>query len=66
MNVLKALKRSPLGLDLYTWLSYRTFSLNRPLPLSWKKVYRQFGADPPGWTTTARSKISARTACASS
>ena len=46
MNVLKALKRSPLGLDLYTWLSYRTFSLNCPLPLSWKKVYRQFGADP--------------------
>ena len=46
LNVLKALKRSPLGLDLYTWLSYRTFSLNCPLPLSWKKVYRQFGADP--------------------
>ena len=51
MNVLKALKRSPLGLDLYTWLSYRTFSLNCPLPLSWKKVYRPVrGLTRPGWT----------------
>ena len=24
MNILKALKRSPLGLDLYLWLTYRT------------------------------------------
>ena len=30
MNTLKALKRSPLGLDLYLWLVYRTFAL--PLP----------------------------------
>ena len=27
MNTLKALKRSPLGLDLYLWLVYRTFPL---------------------------------------
>ena len=27
MNILKALKRSSLGLDLYLWLTYRTFSL---------------------------------------
>ena len=27
MNTLKALKRSPLGLDLYLWLVYRTFAL---------------------------------------
>ena len=25
MNTLKALRRSPLGLDLYLWLTYRTF-----------------------------------------
>jgi len=46
MNVLKALKRSPLGLDLYLWLNYRTFSLEQPLRLSWKSLYRQFGANP--------------------
>ena len=46
MNILKALKRSPLGLDLYLWLAYRMFTLKRPLRLSWKQIYRQFGADP--------------------
>ena len=46
MNILKALKRSSLGLDLYLWLTYRTFSLKRTLQLSWKRLYRQFGVDP--------------------
>ena len=46
MNTLKALKRSPLGLDLYFWLVYRTFSLTSPLYLSWRQLYRQFGAYP--------------------
>ena len=46
MNVLKALKRSPLGLDLYLWLNYRTFSLKQPIRLTWKRLYRQFGGNP--------------------
>ena len=46
MNILKAVKRSPLGLDLYLWLTYRTFGLTRPLRLTWRQLYRQFGADP--------------------
>ena len=46
MNILKALKRSPLGLDLYMWLTYRTFSLDGPKRLSWPMLYRQFGVDP--------------------
>ena len=47
MNTLKALKRSSLGLDLYLWVAYRTFTLkSRPLRLSWRQVYRQFGVDP--------------------
>ena len=40
------MKRSPLGLDLYLWLTYRTFALKRPLRLTWRQLYRQFGADP--------------------
>ena len=36
LNTLKALKRSTLGLDLY----------RASLRLSWRQVYRQFGADP--------------------
>ena len=46
MNTLKALKRSTLGLDLYLWLTYRTFTLKYPLRLTWRQVYRQFGAHP--------------------
>ena len=46
MNTLKALKRSTLGLDLYLWLNYRNFALCAPLRLTWRQVYRQFGAHP--------------------
>ena len=46
MNTLKALKRCALGLDLYLWLTYRTFALRAPLRLSWRQIYRQFGLDP--------------------
>ena len=46
MHILKSLSRSPLGLDLYLWLVYRTFGLTRPLRLTWRKLYEQFGADP--------------------
>ena len=46
MNILKALKRSSLGLDLYLWVAYRTFTLKRSMRLSWKQLYRQFGVDP--------------------
>ena len=46
MNILKALKRCALGLDLYLWVAYRTFALTNPLRLSWRQLYRQFGVDP--------------------
>ena len=46
MNILRALSRSSLGLDLYLWLLYRTFTLKHPLKLSWVQLYRQFGVDP--------------------
>ena len=46
LNILKALRRSSLGLDLYLWLTYRTFTLRRPLRLSWARLYRQFVVNP--------------------
>ena len=46
MNILAALKRSSLGLDLYLWLTYRTFPLRAPQRITWRQVYRQFGAHP--------------------
>ena len=45
MNILRSLKRCALGLDLYLWLTYRTFGLKRPLRLSWQQLYLQFGAN---------------------
>lgn len=44
--VLRSIKRSSLGIDLYMWLTYRTFDLHRPLRLSWKSLYRQFAHRP--------------------
>ena len=46
MNTLKALKRCSLGLDLYLWLVYRTFTLRAAQQITWRQVYRQFGLDP--------------------
>ena len=46
MNTLTALKRSTLGLDLYLWLVYRTFSLRTPKRITWRLLYSQFGAHP--------------------
>lgn len=50
MRILKAMKRSSLGLDLYMWLSYKTYSLyantKKPERLTWQRLYRQFGSNP--------------------
>ena len=46
MNTLNALKRCALGLDLYLWLTYRTFTLKRPVRITWRQVYGQFGLHP--------------------
>ena len=46
MNTITALKRCSLGLDLYLWLVYRTFPLRAPQRITWRQVYRQFGAHP--------------------
>ena len=56
MNTLTALKRCSLGLDLYLWLTYRTFPLRAPQRITWRQVYRQFGADPD----KARDKYTVR------
>ena len=50
LNILTALKRSSLGLDVYVWLTYRVHMLNLSgdpsLALSWPLLYKQFGAAP--------------------
>lgn len=50
MRILKTMRRSSLGLDLYMWLSYKSFTLysqgKKPERLSWERLYLQFGVDP--------------------
>jgi len=45
MNILAALKRSPLGLDLYMFLTYRVSYLKKPAFISLKALHEQFGAE---------------------
>ena len=44
MRALLALKRSPLALDIYCWLTYRMSYLNRKTEIPWEALQTQFGA----------------------
>ncbi len=45
MRALKALKRSPMALDIYFWLTYRMSYLNKQTKIPWPVLQSQFGAD---------------------
>lgn len=45
MRALRALKRSPLALDLYGWLTYRMSYLQRQTAIPWAALAAQFGSD---------------------
>lgn len=60
MNVLKALARSPLGIDLYVWLAYRTFNVTKPVALSWNQLHVQMGgqySDVKNFARDARREL---------
>lgn len=47
-RALRALKSSPLALDLYTWLAYRAHRVtqaDKPVRISWRQLLDQIGAD---------------------
>lgn len=44
-RALRALRRSPLALDIYTWLTYRMSYLSRPTEIPWEALAAQFGSD---------------------
>lgn len=48
MRIVRTLKRSPLGLDLYTWLTHRVSYMKEPVVISWRQLHAQFGADYTG------------------
>jgi hypothetical protein len=51
MRALRALKKSPMALDIYTWLTYRMTRVRGPTVISWEGLQMQFGA---GYATDAQ------------
>tara|TARA_R110002167_G_scaffold292530_2_gene497175 strand:- start:700 stop:1590 length:891 start_codon:yes stop_codon:yes gene_type:complete len=46
LEILKALRRSPLALDVYSWLTYRTsYQRGSSRPIPWQSLQAQFGSD---------------------
>lgn len=45
LRVLKLLKRSPLALDIYCWLTYRMSYLKRNSSIPWEVLQLQFGSN---------------------
>jgi hypothetical protein len=45
MRAIKALKRSPMALDLYCWLTYRASYAKKPSTIPWAALAMQFGSD---------------------
>ena len=53
LRALKALKKSPMALDVYMWLTYRMYSVKKPFVITWDSLQLQFGAD---FADTAQGK----------
>lgn len=45
LRALRALRQSPIALDLYCWLTYRMFSLRAPVTVPWEALKLQFGSE---------------------
>jgi hypothetical protein len=45
MRVLRAIKRSPLALDLYAWVTWRVFKLTAPVFIPWEGLMQQMGGE---------------------
>jgi len=45
LGILRALRRSPMALDIYAWLTFRMSYLSKPVTIPWELLELQFGAD---------------------
>lgn len=45
LNALQTLKSSSLAIDIYMWLTWRVFSLTKPVEISWHQLSLQFGSN---------------------
>jgi len=57
LRAVKALKKSPLALDLYAWATRRVSYLPRPTLIAWESLRRCFGA---GYADTPQGRVSFR------
>jgi hypothetical protein len=57
LRAIRALKRSPLALDLYAWATRRVSYLSRPTLIPWESLRRSFGA---GYADTPQGRSSFR------
>lgn len=44
LRALRALRQSPMSIDLYCWLTYRMFALRKPTTVPWEALRVQFGS----------------------
>ena len=47
MEALKALRKSPMGLDIYMWLTYKNSFSKNSITIPWESLQLQFGASYP-------------------
>lgn len=45
LRVLRAIKQSPMAIDIYLWRTYRNSYLKKETPVSWEQLQLQFGAN---------------------
>ena len=45
LRAIRQLRRSPLAIDLYVWLTYRMSYLRKPTLIPWQSLEAQFGSD---------------------
>jgi hypothetical protein len=60
LRVLSILKNSPLGLDLYMFIAWRVFKMDKPVFISWQSLQEQLGgqyADLKEFSRKCRSHI---------
>lgn len=43
-RIIKSLKFSSLSLDIYVWLVYRTYKMEKIIEIPWERLYIQFGS----------------------
>ena len=59
LRALKAIKQSPMAIDIYCWLTYRMSYLKKPVEIPWEVLKSQFGAEYGNmrWTPMSRQNL---------